>query len=277
MIENIKLQLDFEMTSIDLKGEATLVCNREVVLDRIVHNLDQYQDVRLQLLEDIKYCFSISLIDAENIYFSPDRSKAVLHHIVRGLLRINLHCAESRLKYYGDDNVNLKRLILAVNSTSGFDFDKTPPNVPSKNHPCFTKSTVEGQRASKLYGALEALRRSLYKKDWRNKKLNSKTADKISSSSSSSSTQLSSVLGKRASSPIESLINAAASVEENKGKMIGLDPSAKENGTRDLREDLDATEDSVEMARGSTNVCELYLFNFFHLFYVLILIILCIT
>jgi hypothetical protein len=234
------------MMTTDLKGEATLVCQREVILDRIVDKLDHFQTGRLQLLGDIKYCFSISFIDEEKIYFSPARSKAVYHYIVRGLLRINLLCAESRLKYYGDDNVKLGRLILAANSTSGFD--KTPPNIPSMFHPCFNKSTEDGRRASKLYGALQALRRSLSTKDWRNRRLISKTADKISSSSSSISNQLSSVLGKRPSSPVESLINA----DEN--KKIDHHPSAKDKVTRDLREDLDADE-SVEMARAATNVC----------------------
>jgi hypothetical protein len=147
-------------------------------------------------------------------------------------LRINLNCAESRIKYYGNDpaaQTKLGNLIEAASTPSGFD--EYPPEIPSKAHPCFNKSTVEGQRASKLYGALEALRKSVYKRGWEKKrKINNSstsnqhlltlaaattntspleslfptTADKVTSSPSSSSNQPTSVLGKRTSSSMES-------------------------------------------------------------------------
>jgi hypothetical protein len=251
LIESIDFPLKFtRMSMIDFKSDATLYCNREIILDRIVDNLGQVQKLHRQLLKDIRLCFSIDLIDENHIHFPPDRSKSVLHFIVRGLLRINLQSVESRLKYYGDPFTQTKvgNLIKAASGTSGFD--KCPPDICSNSHPCFNKSTAEGKHASQLYGALEVLRRSIRRKANLKMKMISMTADKISISSSSSSNQLSTVLGKRSSSPMESLINAAASLEEK------LDKSPKENGTRDLREDLDATEtESVEMARGSINVC----------------------
>ena len=149
----------------DFKGEATLVCDREVILDRIVANLHQYHRVRDQLVDDIKHSFSISLIDEEKIHFRPERTKAVLHFIVRGLLRINLQCADSRLKYYGDDPFNQTKLGNLIKAASGeFGFDKYPPDICYNSHPCFNKSTPEGKHAFQLYRALEALKRSVYKK-----------------------------------------------------------------------------------------------------------------
>ena len=190
------------------------------------------------------------------LFRSAERSKAVLHFIVRGLLRINLKCVETLVKYYGDDSLsqmklavsqrNLAKLIKVASTTSVFD--EYPPDITSKSHPCFNKSTQEGKHAFHLYLALEALRRSVRRKV--NLKIKM-TANKESSSSLSSSNQPPSILGKRSSSPmdlqrssspIELLINATASLEK-----IGHDPS-----TRDLREELN---EALEIPRGSTNVC----------------------
>ena len=236
MIENIDFRLNFEMMSIDSKGEATLVCDREVILDRIVDNLNRFQEAHKALLRDINDCFSISLMDEKKIHFRPERSRAVLHFIVRGLLRINLQCPESRLKYYGDNPFNQTKLGNLIKAASGeFGFDKYPPDIASNGHPHFIKSTAEGRHALQLYGALEALRRSVYKRDWDQKRkitssssnqqlltldettrtsstatINTSplelptTTDKVTSSPSSNSNQLTSVLGKRTSSSMES-------------------------------------------------------------------------
>ena len=229
-----------------------LACNREQILDRIVADLHEHQIRKNRLLEDINHCFSIDLIDKDHIHFRAERSKAVLHFIVRGLLRINLKCVETLVKYYGgDETTKLAKLIQAASTTSVFD--EYPPDITSKSHPCFNKSTQEGKHAFHLYLALEALRRSVRRKVNLKMKM---TANKESSSSLSSSNQPPSILGKRSSSPmdlqrssspIELLINATASL-----KKIGHDPSVKEDATRDLREELN---EALEIPRGSTNVC----------------------
>jgi hypothetical protein len=175
--------------------------------------------------------------------------KSVLHFMVRKLLRFNLDCAESCRKYYGDELSTQYKLEQLKKAASSFPvFDERPPDIPSRSHPTFNELTMEGKRALRLCSDLEALRKSINKTKIKKIAEVPSSSDKVICNSSSSSNQLSTVLGKRSSSPMESLINAAASLEEK------LDKSLKENGTRDLREDLDATE-SVEMARGSTNVC----------------------
>jgi hypothetical protein len=265
------------------------VSERDILLDEILNNLFTFQDVKKELKRAILICFSIDLTEDYGTLFNATRKKSVIHFMVRKLLRFNLDCAETCQKYYGNDLSTQFKLELLIKAARSFPvFDEQPPDIPSKNHPSFDESSPEGKKALRVYFALDALRLSFTrKKNMKKIAAVPSSADKVTCSSSSSSNQLSTVLGKRtseSSAPMELLIDAAASVEENKGKMIGLDPSAKENGTRDLRkdldatqdsvemarkstrEDLDATEDLVEMARESTNVCELYLFNFFHLF-----------
>ena len=249
--------------SIDFNGEATIVCDREVILDRIVAKLNHFQRDRIDLLKDIKLCFPVVLIDKNNIYFPADRTKATLHFIVRGLLRINLQCAEDRLKYYGNNpfiQTKLSSLIKAASGESGFD--KYPPDISSNTHPCFNKLTAEGKHASQLYGALEALRRSI-----RRKKLNHMPTDQVSSSSSSSSDEPSSILGKRPTtmessptattnasfmeSPLPgagtslgtSILNSIGGVKKNLGDDL-KDSTLLSGGVKEI------LDDSVELRRG---------------------------
>jgi hypothetical protein len=223
---------------------------RDIVLDQIIDDLGILQKTRERLVKNIFECFSINFMDEDNIYFDTKRSKSVLHFIVRKLLRIDLNCGESCKKYYGEDIECGRKIFSLIQAARSLEvFDERPPDISSKNHPTFNKLTPEGLHASQLYGALEALRKSVVRKH-RIKQIAEvpSSQDNVTCSSSSSSNQLSSVLGKRPSSPVESLINA----DEN--KKIDHHPSAKDKVTRDLREDLDADE-SVEMARAATNVC----------------------
>ena len=223
---------------------------RDMLLDRIVTNLGRLQAVKTQLQIDIEECFSIDLVDENGAYFNATRKKSVIHFMIRKLLRINLECAESCRKYYGDDLSTQSKLELLIKAANSFPvFDVQPPEISSKYHPSFNEITTEGKRALQLYSALDALRKSVNKTKIKKIAEVPSSPDKVLCNSSSSSNQLSTDLGKRSSSSMESLINAADS----------LDTSGKENGNRDLREELDVTE-SVEMARGFTNVCLLYLF-----------------
>ena len=234
-------------------GERDISVNdgkRDILLDRILTNLDRFQAVKNQLKLDIEECFSIDLVDENGAFFNATRKKSVLHFMIRKLLRFHLDCVESCRKYYGDDLSTQSKLELLIKAASSFEvFDLQPPDISSKYHPSFNESTTEGKSALRLFHALDALRQSVTRK--KNVKKIAEvpsSPDEVSTCSSSSST----VLGKRSSSPMESLINAATSLEENKDKK--LDTSGKENGNRNLREELDVTE-SVEMARGFTNVC----------------------
>jgi hypothetical protein len=208
---------------------------REILFDRILTNLRTLQDVRKELIVDITRCFSINLLDENQVYFDKMRSKSAIHFMVRKLLRFNLDCPESCTKYYGDDSANQAKLELLIQAARRFQiFDQYPPDISSRNHPTFTTLTTEGQRASFLYGSLNALRLSVTRKKNIKKIAEvSITTDEVTSSSSSSSDQPSSILGKRSStmessptattrasfmesgaskiSPIQSLIKAGTS------------------------------------------------------------------
>ena len=226
---------------------------RDILLDRILTNLDTFHKAKNQLKNDIKECFLIDLTHANGAYFNETRKKSVLHFMVRKLLRFNLDCEESCRKYYGDELSTQYKLEQLKKAASSFPvFDERPPDIPSRSHPSFNELTTDGKRALRLCSDLEALRKSVNQTKIKKLAEVPSSPDKVICNSSSSSDQLSTVLGKRSSSPMESLINAAVSLEENKDKT--LDTSVKENGNRNLREELDVTE-SVEMTRGFTNVC----------------------
>ena len=179
---------------------------RQILLDRILTNLRTLQDVRKELIADITRCFSINLLDENQVYFDKMRSKSAIHFMVRKLLRFNLDCPESCTKYYGDDSANQAKLELLIRAARRFQiFDQYPPDISSRNHPTFTTLTTEGQRASFLYGSLNALRLSVTRKKNIKKIAEvSITTDQVSNSSSSNSDQPSSILGKRISSSMES-------------------------------------------------------------------------